>query len=316
MLFITTLLIFVISDPIKDYHILQGIDYIYKENYESARKEFNTLISLYPNDPEGYFYLSSLLATLLSFENSRKMKTELDSIATLGVKFAEEKLKLDNNEYNLFYVGSTRGERAVQRALKGDWIGCFIDGIRARRSLEKALRTDSTIFDIYMGFGLYDYYFGKYILFLRMRKNKGMEELKLASTYGKYAKMPAAFFLLRVYLMEGMYKQADEIIDKLLQIYPENTALLYNKGEVNFYKKNWIESINACKHSLLLSEAKKPRNRRVRSSCYLLLAQTYYKIRDFDKMRAYCSLVMQELEDINEDWAQKLRNKTKRLTEI
>ncbi|MCK4353523.1 hypothetical protein KAW65_08980 [candidate division WOR-3 bacterium] len=314
MLVIVLLLSITLSE--KDNHILQGIDYIYEEHYDSAYKEFNTLITLYPEDPEGYFYLSSLFETLLSFEPNPEMRMQLDSIADIGVRLAENKLKLENNAYNLFYLGSTYGERAVQRALKGDWLGCFIDAIGVKKNLELALKEDSTLFDIYMGYGLYDYYLGKYLSFipkLQGKKTKGIQELELAANLSKYAKNTATFFLIKIYIVEGMYNQAMQTINKFRQIYPENIGLLYDEAEANFYLKNWSQTIESCKQSLSFSELKKPKNRRNRSSCYLLLGQTYYKIKNFNKAKENFELAIQEINNINERWAKRTKKDAQRL---
>ncbi len=313
--FITTLLVLA-ADSLKDYHIFQGIDYIYHENYESAQREFDILTTTYPEDPEGFFYLSSLLETLESFNPCSKTKAQLDSVADIAVTLAERKLKVEKNAYNLFYVGSTRGERAVRRALHEDWIGCLWDGIKARRSLELAYKEDSTLLDVYMGFGLYDYYLGKYLSFipwLRSRKLKGIDELKMASQNGKYARKPALFFLLRIYLLEDMDYKAMQIIKELQQIYHTNTSLLYDEAEVYHKKGKYQKAITACTHALSLSASKRPLNPRVRASCYLMLGKSYNELKEIEKTRANCELAIRELNGINEDWAKEFEKEAQKL---
>jgi len=313
--FITTLLVFA-TDSLKDYHIFQGIDYIYRENYESAQKEFDALTTIYPEDPEGFFYLSSLFETLESFTPRPETKAQLDSVADIAVRLAARKLELEKNAYNLFYVGSTRGKRAVRRALHGDWIGCLWDGIEARRSLELAFKEDSTLLDVYMGFGLYDYYLGKYLSFipwLRSRKLKGIDELKMASQNGKYAKKPARFFLLRVYLLEDMDSEAMQIIKELQQIYSTNTSLLYNEAELYYKKEEYQKAITACTHALSLSLSKIPLNPRVRASCYLMLGKSYNELKEIEKTKANCELAIRELNGINEDWAKEFKKEAQKL---
>ncbi|OYD15231.1 hypothetical protein CH333_06175 [candidate division WOR-3 bacterium JGI_Cruoil_03_44_89] len=313
-----TILLVLATDPLKDYHIFQGIDYIYHENYEFARREFDALITIYPEDPEGFFYLSSLLETLDSFDPRPETKAQLDSVAEIAVKLAEKKLKVEKNAYNLFYVGSTRGERAVRRALRGDWFGCLLDGMKARKNLELAFKEDSTFLDVYMGFGLYDYYLGKYLSFipwLRGRKLKGIDELKIASQKGKYARKPALFFLLRIYLLENMDSEAIRIIKELRQICPTNTALLCDEAEVYYNKGEYRKAIKSCVHSLSLSENKRPFNPRVRASCYLMLGESYNELKEIEKASTNCELAMRELNGINENWAKEIREEAQKLSQ-
>jgi tetratricopeptide (TPR) repeat protein len=234
------------------------------------------------------------------------------------VRLAERKLKVEKNAYNLFYVGSTRGERAVRRALQGEWIGCLLDGIEARRSLELAFKEDSTLLDVYMGFGLYDYYLGKYLSFipwLRGRKLKGINELKIASQNGKYARKPALFFLLRVYLLEDMDSEAMQIIKDLQQIYPTNTALLHNEAQVYYKKGEYQRAIKIYSYSLLLSTNKRPLNPRVRASCYLMLGKSYDELKDIKRAGTNCELAIRELNGINEGWASELRKEAQKLSQ-
>jgi len=315
--FLTTLLVLT-SDSLKDYHIFQGIDYIYHENYESARKEFESLTTTYPEDPEGFFYLSSLFETLESFTPRPETKVQLDSVTNIAVTLAERKLNVEKNAYNLFYVGSTRGKRVVRRALQGDWLGCLWDGLEARRSLELAFNEDSTLLDVYMGFGLYDYYLGKYLSFipwLRSRKLKGIDELKMASQNGKYARKPALFFLLRVYLLEDMDSEAMQIVKELQQIYPTNTSLLYNKAELYYKKEEYQKAITTCTYSLSLLANKRPLNPRIRASCYLMLSKCYNKLKETEKARTNCKLAIRELNGINKDWARELRKELQKLAQ-
>jgi tetratricopeptide (TPR) repeat protein len=314
---IITLLILAV-DSVKDYHIFQGIDYIYHENYESAHQEFDTLTKIYPEDPEGFFYLSSLLETLESFNPCPETKAQLDSLADIAVRLAERKLKAKKSAYNLFYVGSTRGERAVRRALHGDWIGCLLDGIEARSNLELAFKEDSTLLDVYMGFGLYDYYLGKYLSFipwLKGRKLKGINELKVASQNGKYSRKPALFFLLRVYLLEDMDSEAMQIIKELRQVYPTNTSLLHDKARVYYKEGEYQKAITACNYSLSLSKTKRPLNSRARASCYLMLVKSHNELKEIEKARTNCELATQELNGINEDWAKELRKEAQELSQ-
>jgi hypothetical protein len=220
-----------------DSLVIKGIKEIYDIKFSSAEKTFKELIADHPEHPAGKFFLAMI--------DWWKILLDLDNESYDDIFFAkledvifqcDEILKKDpDNVDALFFKGGAIGFRGRLRAIRNSWIKAADDGREAMPLVQKASRLDPNNIDVQLGFGIYNYYAAvipeQYpfikplmIFFPNGDKDKGIRELKLVATKGKYARFEAQYFLMTLYYhYEGNNQKANEYAKLLNSEFPDNS---------------------------------------------------------------------------------------------
>ncbi len=214
-----------ITDPYHEENIQLGIDRVYNLEFAEATKYFEAVKKSYPDHPSGYFFLAMVewLRILNNFHDESRDEqfiTMLDQVISLCDK------RLDKNSKDitaLFFKGGAIGFRGRLRANRGSWVLAAKDGVLALPLVRKAYELDPKNSDVLLGIGIYNYYaaivpqfypFVKpmMIFFPAGDREKGLEQLQVASRDAKYANVEAAYFLLQnYYSYEKEYGRALEL---------------------------------------------------------------------------------------------------------
>jgi tetratricopeptide (TPR) repeat protein len=168
----------------------------------------------------------------------------------------------------LFFKGGSVGFRGRLRANRGKWLGAANDGISALPLVRKAYEFEPNNYDVLLGIGIYNYYAAvipeKYpivkpamIFFPSGDRIKGLEQLRLASLYAKYAKIEATYFLMQNYFMyEKNYTGALEIARTLHGKYPNNSVFQRYFGRC-LVSTGYVGEANDIFHEIIKRYSKK-----------------------------------------------------------
>ncbi len=227
-----------LTDPDFDLHTKQGIDHVYNLEFAQAEKEFQYVITTYPNHPAGYFFLAMIDWWKISLDFDSESLDDV-FLAKLDVVIDKCDSILDNNPDDvgaLFFKGGSLGFRGRLRANRGSWIKAANDGRLALPIVRHAYSIAPDNFDILLGIGIYNYYAEAIpeqypivkplmLFFPSGDKKKGIEQLTAAAAKAKYAAVEADYFLLQLnYTHERQYEKALEIAQRLFSRYPKNVV--------------------------------------------------------------------------------------------
>jgi len=277
------------DSPEVDSIIFTGLRLVYADSTIQAVEEFKKLIDIFPDDPIGYFYVAATLQNMMDDYRNYSSQDEFNQYLNLAIKTAEDRKKKGNlDAYDYLYLGGAIGFRGIHKALTGDWVGGFVDGLKGRNNLVKALEVDSTLYDIYYGLGSYHFWRSLksrsfwWLPFIGDNRQKGIEMIKSVIEKGKYAKQDAQFALVRIWVENKEYDKAFGQINKLSQIYPNKPFLLWFLGQAqlenNMYSgaiqtyRNLLEALIASPYYGLTGEVE----------CRYDLALAYYLNKDLE----------------------------------
>ena len=245
-----------IEDPVIDAKVQRGIDHIYNIEFEKADKDFSDVVRLAPDHPAGYFFqaMTKWWRILSNFDDESSDKSfyaMLDKV----VDMCEKRLEVNGNDVTaLFFKGGAVGFRGRLRANRGAWLLAANDGLVALPAIRKANKLEPANNDVLLGMGIYNYYADvvpvqypvvkPLMLFLPGGdKKKGLEQLELAATKARYAKVEAMYFLLQTYFSyEKQYLRALELARDLHGKYPKNPLFHRMYGRCYVSLGYWAEA--------------------------------------------------------------------------
>ncbi|KPL01899.1 MAG: hypothetical protein AMJ73_09550 [candidate division Zixibacteria bacterium SM1_73] len=234
-----------------DQIIFQGLEYVHGDETFKAAEEFKKLIDLFPNEPIGYFYVSATLQTMMDDFRNYSYQDEFNKYMDLAIKKGEEREKRGNlTAYDCLYMGGAVGYRGIHKALTGDWFGAFVDGLKGKGYLEKALELDPEFYDVYYGLGTYHFWKSLkskifwWLPFVKDNRQMGIDMIKLAIEKGKYAAEDAKYALVRIYVENKDYDSAFAMIEELSKSQPNKPFLLWFLGRAQFETGMYDEAAN------------------------------------------------------------------------
>jgi tetratricopeptide (TPR) repeat protein len=236
--------------PLIDKPLSQTIEYIFIEDYASADSVCKSIIQKYPEHPAGYF-----MQGIKHWRKSYFLNNYNDyNDSTLfwlkkAVKIAKNRIE-DNSEDPLayFFAGGAYGYEGSVYARRKSWISTGRAAYRGIRSLEKSMQLDSNLYDIYYGSGLYHVlashqpgvvkWIQKILPIPEGDSNLGVSYLQLAIEKGQFTSLAAkAALALAFVYYENRYQEAIELLDPLVETYPENLDFLTSMINAHFYRE-------------------------------------------------------------------------------
>jgi len=272
-----------ITDDV-DSTILAGIHLLHQENFKEAIAEFGKIIEKYPDEAVGYFFTAASYQTLIDDYRNENYKQDFELYVDTAIGKAQRKIDDGSNSAeDHFYLGGSYGYRGIYKSFRGDWWGAFKDARKAKSHLDKALETDSTLYDCYFGLGAY-HYWGSiksrifwWFPFIGDDREKGIQQYKLAAEKGRYAADEAKYGLLRVYIEEKRYQEALGLVEVLKAINPDDPFVLWMTGQAYMGLGNWDETLKTYQRLLEYFKSSPYSDLMAEVECRYWLAYVYYQ---------------------------------------
>jgi len=238
-----------------------AINKMYNYQFEEAEKEFRWLSSEYKNHPLPIFLLGLSSWWKIDAQSSKSYIGESQEENILDKNFMnlmDESINLSKRIYNqgnkvdgAFFLAASYGFKGRLLSERRKWSAAAFAGRNAIKYLKEIRKDDLMIPEISFGNGLFNYYSiwisERYPLlkpiiklFPEGNKNKGVEQLNIASNNSFYTRTEAQYFLMRIYSGEGKLSKALHLSKYLKDTYPENsifhkyfTQLLYRNSRLN-----------------------------------------------------------------------------------
>ena len=238
-----------------------AINKMYNYQFEEAEKEFRWLVSEYQNHPLPVFLLGLSSWWKIDAQSSKSYIGESHKENVLDKNFLslmDESINLSKQIYDqgnkvdgAFFLAASYGFKGRLLPERRKWSAAAFAGRNAIKYLKEIRKDDLMIPEISFGNGLFNYYSiwisERYPLlkpiiklFPEGNKNKGVEQLNIASNNSFYTRTEAQYFLMRIYSGEGKLSKAFQLSEYLKDTYPQNsifhkyyTQLLYRNSRLN-----------------------------------------------------------------------------------
>ncbi len=252
----------------------QGLWWLYHLQYNKARANFDVYISNHPQDPAGYFYRTATDWWHLAQEfeyNLPEIQLQFEEDAEKTIEVAEA--LHDSTEDRqvkaraLLYWGGAEGLRGRWLVTQHQWVSAYFAGKRGARYLRRAVDYDPTLYDAYMGLGIYDYFTDTMsgvqavlaALLIHGDKARGLQELQLAIDKSEHARIEAMTFLIEIYNAEEKTPaKALPLAQALHQEFPHSPAMHLMLMSTLYVMKQWEPVITEAKEILEKSEKEVP----------------------------------------------------------
>ena len=317
------------DSPEVDSIILKGIEMVHNDSIFAAVEEFKKLIEIFPEDPIGYFYVSAILQIMMDDYRNYSYMDEFNKYMNLAIKTGEERKKKGNlTAYDCLYLGGAIGYRGIHKGLTGNWVGAFVDGLKGKGYLEKALEIDPELYDVYYGLGTYHFWKSLkdkifwWLPFVADKRQMGIDMIKLAIEKGKYAKEDAKYALVRIWVENKEYEKGFAMISELRKTHPNKPFLLWFLGKAQMENQMYDGAINTYQGLLKALTSSSYYHPAGEVECRYFLALAYYESKDFEKSSDVIESILtfeknpKENKSIKDfvDKAKKLKKKIKKET--
>jgi tetratricopeptide (TPR) repeat protein len=215
---------------------VRGIDRFYRLDTDGALRAFDSVTTLAPSDPRGYFFKGVVHMSLYQLQRSRVNYDAFMEEADHVIHVCEGILDgNDNDPVAKFYLGGIYGYRGMMYQAEGSLLNAVMDGRKGYTYLEEAVIEKPDLYDAHMGFGLFRYLVAKAprslqwvlkTLGITPDLEGGLKSLKFAAERGVYTKNEARFFLAQFLFNEERDEEAFRHLNRLCVEYPENTLFL------------------------------------------------------------------------------------------
>lgn len=271
----------------KDTLIKEGLNYAYRLDFKKAESCFYYVSLSYPDDPTGYFFQSALwqLIMLDSFNDRYK---------DIYYKKIKETIKFAKKNPSYFYLGCAYLYWALFEGWRKNYWQSYFLGIEIPKYFNQALLKDSSLFDCYLGLGLYEYFkarANKYIFSLKLfgDKEKALRFLKIANDSSKILKITAQYAYAWVLTEERKFNEAEEILRKLLENYSNNKIFLRLLRDLYYKKGDYQKCLAICERLRILEKRNILENE-------LITGKAYYFLKDYKKAKEYFNFIIENRE--------------------
>jgi tetratricopeptide (TPR) repeat protein len=241
-------------DPPSDA-IDQGLYWLYHQQYDKSLASFDTYLSKNPSDPTGYFYrtATSWWHLMQDFDYAlpevyRQFDEDSQRTITTAKALYEVAQDTRTKARACLYWGGAEGLRGRWMVTQGQWIKAYFAGKRGNNLLREAIKLDPTLYDAYMGLGIYDYFTDTLsgvqavlaAMFIHGDKARGLKELQMAIDKGTHSRIEAMSFLIEIFNSEeNTPEKALPIAQELHREFPHSPAFHMMLFSTLYTMKDW-----------------------------------------------------------------------------
>lgn len=235
------------SDPVETI-IKRGIIVFTNEQPNEALNIFQKLIERDQDDPRGYFYKAAVFSVTMQDYKTRAFENEFYRYVNEAIDKAESRIKVNGEDAEAhFYLGGAYGYRGIDKTMVGNWLSAFLDGTRGVFHLQQSLSFNPKYYDAYYGLGAYHYWVSArssllwFLPFFADERAQGIEELRLASNKGSFARYEARASLVTVLMNEDRWDEALKEVEVLLEKFPEDLSSHIQRAKIMVKLARWEE---------------------------------------------------------------------------
>jgi hypothetical protein len=197
--------------PEMDRILIEGLDAIYRMDFDAADDAAKRGVALDPNYPYAYFGQAATDLIRYAYGSEQSDDALTGSFAAKvdhTIDIAERWLKTHPDDPDvLFLLGAGYGTSARLAMDRHQWLRGWRHGSRAMKYVRAAQKLDPELYDADLGLGMFDYYVDTIPRFMGWlakimlggNRARGLQELTLAAEKGRYARTAAQLILVEIY---------------------------------------------------------------------------------------------------------------------
>jgi pentatricopeptide repeat protein len=281
-----------LNPPEVQFLIQAGLEHAYVEQFDSAGFYFDQITDTYPKNPAGYFLKAALLQLEMMDACRFEKEDQYMHLMRQTARCAKEILADGENLWAEFYLANTFVYQAVYRAFRKDYFETFKVGVKGGRMMQNLLKKDSTFYDAYLSVGTFEYFWARasrYLPFFNLAGGNvdgAIAKLHIAAEKSLFSGPTAYNSLVFIYGEEGEYEKAVEIMDQLLDEYPDSRTFLWNKSELEFNFKNYMVAIDLFEDLYSRYDAHNDKNYANLAQCRLYIGKCFAELGDKTRARS------------------------------
>jgi tetratricopeptide (TPR) repeat protein len=245
--------------PEMDALVMEGIDSIYRMDFDAADAAAKKAIALNPDYPHAY--LGAAATDFIRFvygpaQSDDRLVQSFEAKTDAAIAVAERWLKTHPKDADaLLVLGSGYGMRARLALERHQWLKGWTSGSRSMKYIRASIKADPELYDSYLGVGMFDYYtdtiprFAGWLAKIMLGGNRarGLKEIRLVAEKGHFAKIAAQLILVEIETQDpyGARDTADalRLMSGIRRKYPDS-SMLHSAHVVALYEnKDYDEGL-------------------------------------------------------------------------
>jgi len=233
-----------LADPRFDREIGKAMDFILRQNYDSALIMARDIQRKDPHGPAAPFLTATTLAARFYDRNDTSSIPEFQTVSDRVLSLTENR---SEPIYQL-YRGAVLGYQSVIVAKQGRWVSGALLGRKSSDQFRKLINEGVTSADALGMLGCYHYWtssFSKrfwWLPFIKDRREQGITEILLAWNKARYMQFALKNSLLWIYYDDGQQQHALEVCDEVLKKYRGNRTFRFARICVLFKMQRYDEA--------------------------------------------------------------------------
>ncbi len=303
-----------------DSLIQQGIDQTFQSEFDSALSTFNEVINRIPDHLAGYFYVAATYQSMMmDYETDAWEETFMSKIDS-AIEMGRALVDVDNPDpWTQYYLGSCYNYKGLYQAKSGSLVPGFVSARKGLRYLRKAVESEPSLNDCFLGLGSFDYWSGRFYKYLDWmpwfedERERGVNRVRQAIEQSIYSRWVSINGLAWIEYDRQNYKEALRLFLMGLDKYSGSRYFLWGAADTQFRLKNYDDAARRYE-ALLMSIQKSPMTNGYNEIvCRFKLVRTYMGSRRLDEAVVHCGAILQKQVDENvEKRVKKRRDQTKK----
>ena len=281
--------------------IERNIDLTINTRFDEAIALVRDQITINPQDYEAWFYLAATLNSKMThFENQieePEFNAAIDTCIRLLKSMVDDTAGIAKSvrARRSFYLGSAYGYLAYFQGKSGQYLAAFSNGITSNNLLHSAIEMDSTLYDAYLGIGVFKYWryaklrFISWLPFIPDERDEGIAMIKKTIRSGGLSQYMAMHQL--IYILADYERPEESLVyaEQVTKQYPNSQFMWWAASRAYDRSNNFDQAVRAYKRLDELLAADKNANPNHVVKCRIKLASVYERMADYQSCYDTCN---------------------------
>lgn len=281
-----------------DSLIKQGIHFTIVHSYQKAYNIFTSLQYEMPKNPVGYFFhAAALQSEMMDFERYDD-EPEFLFLIKKTIELSNTYLKRNSKApWGYFFLGGGYAYLAFYQGKQAKYFDSFRNGAKSVHALERALKADSTLYDVYFGLGTYKYFRSKlsrhfsWLPFVGRDREEGVAMIKKAIKKSRYSQFSAINGFFWIALEEERFEEARHVLQPALNQFPESRVFLWCAAKLAVKAERWQESVKYFRKILTSFDGGTPISPYNELVCRENLYKSYLQLGEYESAQVECKRI-------------------------
>jgi tetratricopeptide (TPR) repeat protein len=250
--------------PGKNEVILEGQRAVLNGRWGEAYSLYQGLCITDSADPAGCLFRAAVLQAEMIDKEEDLHGSRLSLLCDSTKSLAEKRLKdcsRQDSALCYLYIGHQYANRSIYEARFGSRISMLRFGLKAKGQYQTGLRIDSTLYDLYLGLGVYHYWKSVKSGILKLagvfkeERERGIAEIELAADSSLFSREASLSALIWIMIDRHDYDSAISLSRSMLERYPDGNSLLWPLAESYYRSERYAKAAEI--YEILLKRLKK-----------------------------------------------------------